>query len=564
MIDRDRRRYLGLCAGGAATALAGCSGLVPTATRDDGEDDPEKIDDWQYDPDERSTDYLMSGSGGAQPTSADSGLGLAAGGAQDVNAFRRNVREGVLPLPETLSYEGLFYDYYFDTGGDGSCGSLFCPRYSTAVTPDPLSGETEQYLTVGLDSGLSRSEFDRKKLNLVVVLDISGSMSSAFDEYYYDQYGNRQTPDGDTTRKKIAVARDALVTLTEQLRAGDRLGIVLYNNEGSLVKPLRPVEATDMEAIRGHIQEDIRARGGTNLEAGLDIATEQLTEYADADPTTYENRAIVLTDAMPNIGETSAAGLRGQLETNAEQGLHTSFVGVGLDFNAALVDRITSLRGANYYSVHSADEFERRMGEQFEYMVTPLVYDLSLELDAEGYEIRQVYGSSAAEASTGEIMRVNTLFPSPSSDGKTRGGVVLVQVERQSSAGKLRLQASWETRDARQQSTETTISFPQGGDEQFANSGVRKAVLLSRYADLLQNWMIYERDETAVEADGGIDVPPGELGRWEQQSHPLTVSDRYEDRIQSFREHFASEAAAIGDGDLQQELDILDRVLDGA
>ena len=31
---------------------------------------------------------------------------------------------------------------------------------------------------------------ERKKLNLVVVLDISGSMDSYFDEYYYDDVGD--------------------------------------------------------------------------------------------------------------------------------------------------------------------------------------------------------------------------------------------------------------------------------------------------------------------------------------------------------------------------------------
>lgn len=40
---------------------------------------------------------------------------------------------------------------------------------------------------VGLDSGIQASDFKRKKLNLVLVLDVSGSMGSPFDAYYYDQ-----------------------------------------------------------------------------------------------------------------------------------------------------------------------------------------------------------------------------------------------------------------------------------------------------------------------------------------------------------------------------------------
>ena len=107
-------------------------------------------------------------------------------------------------------------------------------------------------------------------------------MRSAFSDYYYDRFGNERTPEDDTDRAKIAVARDALVALTEQLREGDRLGVVLYSSDSAVAKPLRPVEATDMDAIRDPVREAVRAGGGTNLDAVLDDATELLAEYEDA------------------------------------------------------------------------------------------------------------------------------------------------------------------------------------------------------------------------------------------------------------------------------------------
>ena len=54
------------------------------------------------------------------------------------------------------------------------------------MTQDPLSNETVRYMTVGLNSGLSKADFERTDLNLVVVLDTSGSMDSSFDRYYDD------------------------------------------------------------------------------------------------------------------------------------------------------------------------------------------------------------------------------------------------------------------------------------------------------------------------------------------------------------------------------------------
>jgi len=564
MSPRTRRSVLSL-ATLASASLAGC------ATRIDdlpGATGGGEVDDWQYEPGDLEQHdgggFNLSGGGGdgAQPqaASADGGgsVGLAAGGAKDANAFRRNVENDYLPIPSALSYEGLFYDYYFEGGDPGACSDLFCPTYAPAVTADPLSGDPERYLSVGLHSSLSATDFDRKRLNLVVVLDVSGSMDSPFDRYYYDQYGNEQEVEDAGDQSKLAVAKDALASLTEQLRPGDRFGVVLYNDRSTVAKPLNPVAETDMDAIRGHIREDVQAGGGTNLSAGLDDATGLLEEYAGADRTTYENRTIVLTDAMPNVGDTSEGGLRGRLETAAEGNLHATFVGVGVDFNTEVVDAITSVRGANYYSVHSPSGFRERVVENFEYMVTPLVFDLSLELDAEGYEIERVYGSSAAEDATAEVLSVNTLFASPTSDGETRGGVVLAKVGDVDGGGELTVRASWADRTGERTERETTVSFPDGGPEQFATDGVRKAVLLTRYADLLKNWMVDERERDGEPESDGIEVPDDDdLGRWEQQSTPLSVSPEYRDRFRRFATHFESEMAALGDDALQQELEVL-------
>lgn len=579
----NRRRFLTLCTAASSAALAGCS--LPTSTTPTGE---ERIDDWQYSPDREDDDdglWLFGGNDGTLDAadgadvtaSADESIGLAAGGAADVGTFRRNVSEGHLPIPESMAYEGLFHEYYFDTGGDGSCGSLFCPTYTPAVTPDPLSGESERYLSVGLESGLAQSEFERPALNLVIVLDVSGSMSASFDDYYYDQFGNRREADGDTSRPKMEVAKEALVSMTRRLRPDDRLGVVLFNNDAHLAKPLREVGATDMDAIREHMREDIEAYGGTNVSAGMELSEELLSEHDDADREAYENRSILITDAQINMGETDADELRRSLEENAARDHHTTVIGVGVDFNADLIDQLTAVRGANYYSVYSEDEFERRMGEEFEYMVTPLVYDLSLELEAEGYEIARVYGSTAADSATGELMRVNTLFPSPRTDGEAKGGVVLVRVERtdaepaDAAAAPLTLEASWETRSGERRSTTETVSFPAGDDERYGSAAVRKAILLSRYADLLRNWTIHEREAGLVDADDaddGIapspDLAADRLGEWELQSAPLTVTQPYDDRLERFRGHLESELAAIGDETLERELELIDAILEGA
>ena len=499
-------------------------------------------------------------------TSFSKNIGFSTGGAKDVNSFRENIGNDYLPLPTDITYEGLFYDYYFDTGEKAECQKLFCPSYSYALSKDPVSEVLGYYLSVGLNSGIIESDFQRKKLNLVLVLDISGSMSSSFDEYYYDRFGNRvevnETEDAE--KSKIEIAAAAIVALLDHLEDDDRLGLVLFNTGAELAEPVSLVGAKNMQKLKGEILE-ISATDGTRLSAGMQMATELYDEFLEVNQSEYENRIIFLTDAMPNLGQTSEESLLGMTEANANKKVYTTFIGIGVDFNTELVEYITKIRGANYYSVHSAKQFKERMDNEFEYMVTPLVFDLQLNLDASGYEIEKVYGSPEANEATGEIMKVKTLFPSKKEGGETRGGLVLLKLRKISPENSLKLNVSYEDRNGVSGSDEATVVLEEKEPDFFDNSGIRKGILLSRYADLIKNWIIDERDsiernetvKPAVNAVEGI-LPPIELGRWERQSIPLRVSEQYKALFSAFSVYFEDEMNAIGDDTLTQELDILD------
>ena len=91
-------------------------------------------------------------------------------------------------------------------------------------------------------------------------------------------------------------------------------------------------------------------------------------------------------------------------------------------------------------------------------------------------------------------------------------------------------------------------------------------MLLSRYADLLKNWLADERDHAHVsypwkpliDDETGIIVPPKfELGQWERQSLPLMVSFSYQELFREFRDYFVREQEDIGDDTLEQETTVL-------
>ena len=500
-------------------------------------------------------------------------LGFAVGGAKDADNFRENVENCFLPLPTDITYEGLYYDYFFDTGETQTCEKLFCPSYSYALSKDPFSGEDEHYLQVGLNSGIKESDFERKKLNLVIVLDVSGSMSSAFNRYYYDGFGNRKTTeaDEDAGRSKMEIASKAVVGMLDHLNEEDRFGIFLFDNEGYPGRPMKEVGNTDMDSVKDYVLQ-LKPGGGTNFEAGYRGGTKLFAEFLEADSDEYENRIIFLTDAMPNTGSIREEGLLGLTKRNADNGIHTTFIGIGVDFNTELIETITKVRGANYYSVHSAKQFKTRMDDEFEYMVTPLVFNLLLKLDSPGFEIEKVYGSPEANEATGEIMKVNTLFPSKREEGETKGGTIVLKLRKTGSDQSLELTTTYKDRSGNPGMDKVSVNLPSATSDHYDNGGIRKGILLARYVNLMKNWMDYERENYQSEEAvppvmthrTGIIIPPDpetvQLSPWERSSIPLLVSAEYRELISEFNDYFKKETEAIGDDSLSREVEIMEKL----
>jgi len=493
-------------------------------------------------------------------------IGLSVGGAKDIANFRENILQGFLPQPTDVTYEGLFYDYYFDAGGTCAGDTLFCPSYATAVSNDPVTGSPQYYLSVGLASGVKVADFSRKKLNLMLVLDVSGSMSAPFDKYYYDRFGNRHErpeTDKDAGLSKLAAASEALIALLDHLHPDDRFGLVLFDQYAYTALTLRPVGARDMEAVKGHIRE-LRPLGSTNLDAGLALATNLMRPARENSPDQYENRIVFMTDAMPNTGDTSDKEFLTRIQDNAKVKIYATVIGIGVDFNTALTESITKARGANYYSIHSADAFRKRLDTEFDCLVTPLVFDLTLDFKSSSYTIDAVYGSPEADAATGELMRVNTLFPSPTTDDGSRGGLILLRLTKTGTNPSIALTAHYEDRSGKRQATAAAVNFPASGERYDAPS-IRKGILLARYATLLRQWLEAAGGGAATDAATLEQAPPPpagrpRLGQWERPSRQMRLTAAQRAQFARFRGYFQKEMAQCQDPSLKRELDVLDKL----
>ncbi len=548
--------------------------------------DQKTIDDWEYNSTiiQNATKLHMMRNmvTSALPSPApmlkslsNANIGFATGGAKDSNNFDDNIKNGYLPKLKSITYEGVFYQHYFDTYKKSPCENLFCLSYSTATTQNLFSGEKEYYLSVGLNSNIKASDFKRKVLNLIVVLDISGSMSSPFTSYYYDRK-NKTTNKENETKSKMQIANISLVNMLKHLHPQDSLGIVLFDNNAYLAKPLHKVAQTNMDAIKKHIL-DLKARGGTNwskgYKKGLSLFDKLKPEQKD--PLKYENRIIFITDAMPNQGELSKEGLFGMVDKASKMGIYTTFIGVGIDFNSNLLEQVSKTKGANYYGVHSIDDFKKRLDDEFDFMVTPLVFDLSFSLQSQGYNIEAIYGSPQANLSTNRVMYINTLFPSQNKESKTKGSIVIVKVSKQANSKEnLQLKVSYKDRNNKTYHSSKSVHFKDGF--YFQNTSIQKGILLSQYVTLMQNWLIdtrkscndnpSPRHQTLIPLMQRCMIYPPKrpeykyIKTWERSSCPLQVMKGYQNIFTLFKRKFKDQMQITGDKTLQKELDILEKL----
>jgi Ca-activated chloride channel family protein len=494
-------------------------------------------------------------------------LGFSVGGAKDFYNFKKNIEEGYLPLPESIRAEGVFYLHRFKIGGK-RCSNLFCPVVSRVVRKDPLTGKVGYFLVVGLDSNLSVAKFRHPPLDLVVVLDVSGSMDAPLNRYYYGSRGNSPIP---SEKTKIELAKQALIGIINRLKPTDRLGIVLFDHRAYPVKPLRLVGETDLKRLKKHIEDEVFAMGGTNWEAGYRAA---LRYFKTLPPTPgRERRIIFITDAMPNVGAVSENSLLGLIKKGAKEGIWTTFVGVGVDFNPKLVDFLTRrVKGANYLFINNSTQFKKRLVEQFDYLVTPLVFDLNLSLHSPDFEVVKSYGT-ASEGRGKNLIYISILFPSPTDANGTRGGIVVVQL-KPINGGKGGGELVVTYRNRRGQTSRVVAPFQFEGREAMADSkDGEKGVLLVDFVNLMHNWLITAnsyytlRDRfkevercweqfsplLPIKAVRCLPYPEWRRSKWEREGEKLIVPPPFDKAIPQFTSYFLKKSREIGDPSLLKE-----------
>ena len=266
--------------------------------------------------------------------------------------FRKLVNSGY-SLKE-LTYSGTafrteeFINYFKYDVATPAEGELF--GVTTEITPCPWNGEAV-LLRLTLQAEKAKPVAGN---NLVFLIDVSGSMSSA---------------------DKLPLLKKAFSYLVGNLGENDVVSIVTYSGKEAVV--LDGCQGSKGELILKAINS-LEASGSTNGEAGLTRAY-QLAEanYIEGG----NNRIIMASDGDLNVGISSQKDLVSYIEAKRDQGVYLSVLGFGTgNYKDNKMEALADNGNGVYYYIDGESEAEKVMGTDIFGTLYTVAEDVKLQL----------------------------------------------------------------------------------------------------------------------------------------------------------------------------------------
>jgi len=196
------------------------------------------------------------------------------------------------------------------------------------------------YLRLNLKSLVGAKREKRTPINAAIVVDRSGSMQG----------------------ERIAAAKEGARVALKRLAPDDKVALVSYNHEVDVMSPAAPLSNARerlIEAIDG-----LRAGGTTALYAGVKEGGRQVEAYLSDNAV---NRVILLSDGLANVGPSTPGELAELGRKLASKGITVSTIGLGLEYNEDLMQRLAAASDGNHVFVERpsdlAEIFEREFGD---------------------------------------------------------------------------------------------------------------------------------------------------------------------------------------------------------
>jgi len=264
--------------------------------------------------------------------------------------MRRDVTSHRLPVAAAVRPEEYinFFDHGYAEPDDAHPFSI-----DLEVAPSKF-GDGKHLMRVGLQ-GEHRDVANLKPTNLVLLLDVSGSMQSS---------------------DKLPMVVESVHTLIDNLRPTDTISIVTYAGQDRVM-----IEPTQVR-YSGRIKRALSragsfAGGATNADAGI------VTAYRLAERGLKKggnNRVIIMTDGDFNVGRTGES-LFNLIDEYRDKGISLTCMGYGRgNYHDMHMENLSKRGNGNYFYVDSEAEADRVFGTDLASTLEVIAADVKIQV----------------------------------------------------------------------------------------------------------------------------------------------------------------------------------------
>ncbi len=330
-------------------------------------------------------------SGGASTTGAKGSHGVTQAGAQDFGAFRKIIEQGKTPAPGVLDDLGFFAEHKLDYP-KATCGDDLCMHGLVGTMNNMINGANCTLVQIGLNTPLDPATLPRPPLDLVLVIDTSGSMQG----------------------EPMTYVKEGLKRMLDSLEPTDKVSLVTFSTNAKVVVSGAPASEKLMLAQAfANLEPDASTNLYDGLYTGFQVAAKHLQPGRSA-------RVVYLSDGVATAGMVQPGKLAALARAWAKKGIGITTIGLGTEFDMAAMRDVAEAGGGNFYFIDQPKGAGEVFQEEVKTAFLPLALDVKLTFaPGAGYVVRAVYGTHGWQGGpNGGIIEIPALYLAKRTDSK--------------------------------------------------------------------------------------------------------------------------------------------------
>ena len=279
---------------------------------------------------------------------------------------------------------------------------------------------------------------------------------------------------------RIELAKEALLTMIDNLKDGNQMSITTFNQQSQLIIPLCP--KSEILILEKKIK-NINANGGTSLDNALKGAYDTLKKSKKK-----FKRVIIITDGWvnePNFMNTAI--------NVTNNGVGISVIAIDKNSNSKLFEKFSKLGGCNYFIATKDEDLEKYLIHQFNYMTFVTSYNIKLDFESDDCEIIKAIGTNSDDnKNINNLCNIPSCFPSDlkfnGDEVYQEGGLILLKIKlKNENIGnkiKINLKLEYTDNDDKNYLQNYSIEYEINEGEYYSNDYMKKGIALYYYGKI--------------------------------------------------------------------------------